>query len=321
VDVAVEPVPEQPRDNLVRPDTLFDNRLHAHPALLRRLGPHLDVEELVAFLTPSPELSFSDTVQRVTQTHSVSIEGSVVTKTYVSTERDEHLREWAALSAISAHAPDLVPAPLELVTGPPLELVAGPSLRMSLVPGRSLSGVLTPAELDGLTIALRTLWSLPTDGVLRSLLPVLVDRVRGTVDTFTASGVIEEARLAGGEWLAGGEVDQLLEPAPEVIGHWDPNLANYLWDGERVRIVDFEDAGLSDVAVELATLVEHLSARKTDWTSFLAQFPVDPARLLTARKLWSIFWLTLLRPGGPSAHRNPPETPAEQANRVLALLA
>jgi hypothetical protein len=191
---------------------------------------------------------------------------------------------------------------------------------MSLVPGRPLNGVLTRAELDGLALALRTLWSLPTDGVLRSLLPVLIKRVRGTVDTFSASGVVEEARLAGVKWLAGGEVDQLLEPAPEVIGHWDPNLANYLWDGERVRIVDFEDAGLSDVAVELATLVEHLSARKTDWTAFLARFPVDPSRLLTSRKLWSVFWLTLLRPGGPSAHRNPPETPAAQANRVLALL-
>jgi hypothetical protein len=312
VDVAVEPVPEQPRDNLVRPDNLLDNRLHAHPALLRRLGPHLDVEELRPFLTPSPELSFSDTVQRVTQTHSVSIEGSVVTKRYVSVERDEHLREWAALGAISAQTSDLAPTPLSLT--------AGPTLTMSLVPGRSLAGVLTQAELDGLELALRTLWSLPTDGVLPSLLPVLIKRVRRDIDGFTASGLVEEARLAAADWLTDGP-DLLLESSAAVIGHGDPNLANYLWDGERVRIVDFEDAGVSDVALELATLVEHLSARQTDWTAFLNRFPVDPLRLLTARRLWAIFWLTLLRPGGPSAHRNPPETPAEQAKRVLSLLA
>ncbi|MEU0092801.1 aminoglycoside phosphotransferase family protein [Kribbella sp. NPDC006257] len=264
----------------------------------------------------------------MTQTHSVSIEGAVVTKTYVSTEREEHLREWAALRAISAQAPDLVPAPLELIAAPSPQLIAepsrqlagGPSLLMSVVPGRSLVGVLTPAELDGLADALRTLWSLPTDGVLPGLLPVLIERVRGDIHAFSAEGVVEEARLAAAEWLADGP-DLLLEPSASVIGHGDPNLANYLWDGERVRIVDFEDAGVSDVAVELATLVEHLSARQTDWSAFLGRFPVDPLRLLTARRLWAIFWLTLLRPGGPSAHRNPPETPVEQANRLVALLA
>jgi hypothetical protein len=247
------------------------------------------------------------------QTHEVSVDGLVVTKTYVSVDRDEHLREWAALGAISARAPDLVPAPLELA--------AGPSLSMSLVPGRPLTGSLTRVELDGLEEALRTLWSVPTDGVLPFPLLGFIERVRGAARSFAAEGVVEDARLAGAEWLKGSEVDRLLEPAAGVIGHGDPNLANYLWDGKRVRIVDFEDAGLSDVAVELANLVEHLSARQTDRTAFLARFEVDPRRLLIARRLWSIFWLTLLRPGGPSALRNPPGTTAEQADRVLGLLA
>ena len=249
----------------------------------------------------------------MTQTHEVSIDGLVVTKTYVSTDRDEHLREWAALRAISAGADDLVPTPLDLA--------AGPSLSMSLVPGRPLSGALTQPELDGLEQALRTMWSLPTDGVLPFPLPGFIERVREGARSFAAEGVVEDARLAGVEWLAGPEAELLLEPAAGVIGHGDPNLANYLWDGKRVRIVDFEDAGVSDVAVELANLVEHLSARQTDWAAFLARFEVDPRRLLTARRLWSIFWLTLLRPGGASYHRNPPGTSAVQAERVLALLA
>lgn len=249
----------------------------------------------------------------MSQTHEVSVDGPVVTKTYVSTDRDEHLREWGALRAISARSSDLVPTPLELG--------AGPSLAMSLVPGHPLAGVLTQPELGGLERALRMLWSLPTDGVLPSQLPFLIDRVRGAAGAFAADGVVEDARLAGVDWLAGSEVDGLLEPAAGVIGHGDPNLANYLWDGERVRIVDFEDAGVSDVAVELANLVEHMAARQMDWTAFLARFEVDPQRLLTARRLWSIFWLTLLRPGSPSFHRNPPGTVVEQADRVLTLLA
>jgi hypothetical protein len=246
------------------------------------------------------------------QTHEVSVAGSVVTKRYVSTDRDEHLREWAALRAISAAAADLAPTPLKL--GP------GPSLSMSLVPGRPMSGELTQRELDGLEEALRTLWALPTDGVLPSPLPGFIERVREEAQSFAAEGIVEEARLAGVEWLAGTEVDRLLEPAPGVIGHGDPNLANYLWDGHRVRIVDFEDAGVSEVAVELANLVEHLSARQTDWTIFLARFEVDPLRVLTARRLWSVFWLALLRSGSRSALRNPPGTTAGQAERVLALL-
>lgn len=33
-------------------------------------------------------------------------------------------------------------------------------------------------------------------------------------------------------------------PTVTVLGHRDPNLANYSWDGHQVRIVDFEDQRL-----------------------------------------------------------------------------
>jgi Ser/Thr protein kinase RdoA (MazF antagonist) len=44
-----------------------------------------------------------------------------------------------------------------------------------------------------------------------------------------------------------------------VFAQCDPNLANHLWDGERVRLVDFEAAGRGDEATELADFVEHLT--------------------------------------------------------------
>jgi len=45
-----------------------------------------------------------------------------------------------------------------------------------------------------------------------------------------------------------------------VLGHGDPSLANFLWDGGRIRLVDFEDSGPSDRTFELAILTEHISA-------------------------------------------------------------
>lgn len=249
----------------------------------------------------------------MTQTHQVKVDGEVVRKTYVSWSRDEHLREWSALQVLATTAPGLAPTPYSLSPGP--------SLAMSLISGEPLGGALTGPQLTALSTALERLWSLPVDGLRPSLLPTLIARTRAEIASYDEmGGLVGEAHQAAGLWLAGAEVDGLLDPATPVIGHGDPNLSNYLWDGNAVRIVDFEDSGVSDLAVELATLVEHLSARETDWTGFLDAFPVDGERFLTARRLWASFWLTLIRPGGPSYHRNPPETSTQQAERILRLL-
>ena len=83
-------------------------------------------------------------------------------------------------------------------------------------------------------------------------------------------------------------------------------------DGTRVRIIDFEDSRASDAATEVAILVEHLSARDLDADAFLALFAVDEHRLLAARRLFAMFWLRLLLPGGPAAARNPPGPPTRR---------
>ncbi len=144
----------------------------------------------------------------------------------------------------------------------------------------------------------------------------LVDRTRiGLAVLRDAPGVIGAAARA---WLEAAH--ELIDVQDPVVAHGDPNLENYLWDGTRVRIVDFEDAGRGDLAVELANLVEHLSGRRTDWTGFAERFAVDLERFHAARCLWAAFWLTLVGPGGPSAARNPPGTAEAQAGRVLALV-
>ncbi|MGC4944232.1 phosphotransferase family protein [Kribbella sp. DT2] len=191
---------------------------------------------------------------------------------------------------------------------------------MSRLPGWALGGALSAAQLDGLQVALDALWSVRSGEVEPIDFEGFVARVRRGISSWDGGGLVGEAHRAAGEWLAGTAVDALVEPAHPVIGHGDPNLANYLWDGERVRIIDFEDAGGSDLAVELANLVEHLASRGTDWSAFLGRYPVDAERLADARRLFAAFWLTLIRPGGPSAHRNPPGTAERQAERFLGLL-
>lgn len=252
----------------------------------------------------------------MTPTHAVSVDGSVLTKQYVAWPRDEPGREWAALTLISGHAPGLVPRPLGRTGHAGGGPRPTPTISMTVVPGVPLTGSASGAQLEALGDALQTLWSIPPDNLAPIDMPALVDRVRtGLAVLRDHQGVIGSAARA---WL--DTADDLTDVRDPVVAHGDPNLENYLWDGTRIRIVDFEDAGRGDRAVELANLVEHLSGRGTDWTGFAERFAVDSERFHAARCLWAAFWLMLVGPGGPSAGRNPPGTAEAQAGRVLGLV-
>ncbi|MFI5691748.1 aminoglycoside phosphotransferase family protein [Kribbella sp. NPDC051586] len=243
-------------------------------------------------------------------THTISVSGSVLTKHYVSWARNEPDREWAALTLVSQTAPDLVPHPLAASPAP--------SLTMTVIPGQSLAPPVTPGQLTALGNAIETLWWIRPETLPAIDLSALVDRTRSGLTVLRdGDGVIAQAART---WLERRPPDLSAVQDP-VVAHGDPNLANYLWDGTQVRIVDFEDAGLGDRTVELANLVEHLSGRGTDWTPLVRRFAVDPERFQAARCLWAGFWLTLIGPGGPSADRNPPGTAEAQAGRVLRLVA
>jgi Ser/Thr protein kinase RdoA (MazF antagonist) len=111
-------------------------------------------------------------------------------------------------------------------------------------------------------------------------------------------------------------------PFTPVFGQSDGNLANLLWDGERVRLVDFEDSGRSDRAFELASLTEHISVwhdNGIDAAALLGRFDLsaaESARVAFFRRAFAIFWLLVLRKraaGGPTLN--------QQADRLLGLLA
>lgn len=91
--------------------------------------------------------------------------------------------------------------------------------------------------------------------------------------------LVQAAYLAGIAWLRGGKFDKHFLPGDDVVlGQRDCNLANFLWDGRRIRLVDFEDSGASDRAFELASFVEHVSVWSESCLEaepFLAKFELS----------------------------------------------
>ncbi len=284
-------------------------------------------------------------------THQVSVDPArhVVVKRFVQADRGEPEREWRALTLLAEHAPGLAPEPIraDLAADPPV-------IEMSLLPGEPLGGRPPTAEQElALVRALGQLWqSVPVSRVVpvpgeagnEAQLVSLVRQLTVQPHDFGDDPVVRAAHSAGLSWLswAVGESGRLAgqdshpDPGgssgtgwpglPPVFGQGDANLANFLWDGQRVRLVDFEDSGLSDRAFELANLVEHLSAWSDsglDGNRFLHAFDLTAAersRLADCRRLAALAWLLFLRPGGDASVRNPPGTLRRQAERLLALL-
>ncbi|HEY3953018.1 MAG TPA: phosphotransferase [Streptosporangiaceae bacterium] len=268
-------------------------------------------------------------------THEVRLDRArgVVTKRFRSWHRGEADREWWALCLLAEYAPGLAAAPLRasLAARPPV-------IEMSWLPGEPLSGApLSPGQTEALAVALNRLWdSVPAAAVEQPGAPLpnpvsLAHRVRTVL---TPAGerpggtpLARRAYAAGSAWLSGGGLDWVLHGGADVVlGQGDANLANFLWDGERVRLVDFEDSGPSERAFELAVLTEHISAwsdRELDTETFVDRLGLPAAvlaRLREYRRLMALFWLIMLLPGGPASRRNPPGTLDRQAGRLLALL-
>ncbi|MBF6228505.1 hypothetical protein IU470_25785 [Nocardia abscessus] len=109
-----------------------------------------------------------------------------------------------------------------------------------------------------------------------------------------------------------------------VFGSGDGNLANYLWDGSDVRVVDFEDSGRSDRAFELAEITEHVGSwveHPLDVARFIESCELTAAesiRLRDCRRLLALAWLFLLALDDKN-RRNPPGTVERQAERVMNL--
>ena len=266
-------------------------------------------------------------------THRVALNPHRVTKQFQAGTGGSAEREWRALHLLAAYAPGLAPAPCEA------DLTAAePVVVMSRLPGGPLRGRIAGRERTGaLTAAVRRLHGAVPADVLRSRVPLRPGHQRELVahlhtweppQALGRDGEVARALRLGLEWLAGSGLEEAWPTGvTPVFGAGDGNLANFLWDGTLVRIVDFEDSGLSDRAFELAEITEHVGSwveQPLDVPDFLERFDLtdaESARLHECRRLLALVWLFLLRFDERGERRNPPGTSARQARRLTALLA
>lgn len=247
--------------------------------------------------------------------------------------RDRCEREWRALTLLAAYAPGLAPEPVELDVA-----AARPTVVMSRLPGEPMrGGSLSEQRIKSLAAALEELHAAVPLEVLADV-PLRPGHQQGLIAWIRSWAVPQiRPRVAGevGEiidqglmWLtrSGLETAGQLE-VPPVFGPGDGSLANYLWDGSRVRVVDFEESGRSDRAFELAEIIEHVASwveHPVDVGLFLDQFALTAAesiRLDECRRLLALVWLFMLASDNGTNPRNPPGTAERQADRLSHLLA
>ncbi|HEV7628637.1 MAG TPA: aminoglycoside phosphotransferase family protein [Streptomyces sp.] len=267
-------------------------------------------------------------------THEVELSARRVTKRFRSGARGAVEREWRALELLAEYAPGLAPAPLQPEPGTAESVVA-----MTRLPGDPLRGrALDDTLLNSLAEAVNTLHSALPPGILAGLPPrpgrqqELTAQLRSwaprsRIRPRDPRDEVAAAMGLGLRWLERSGIEDAPPDVPEVFGAGDGNLANYLWDGSRVRVVDFEDSGRSDRAFELAEITEHVGSwvdRPLQVRSFLGKFALTPAesvRLEDCRRLLALVWLFLLSADGDQENpRNPAGTAERQAGRLTALL-
>ena len=264
-------------------------------------------------------------------THDVEILADRVVKQFSSCTGGEHDREWRALALLDRYAPDLAPAPLsaDLAADPPVVI-------MSRLPGEPLrGGIVQPIQIEAMAGTLTSIFD-AVPGALASELPSRRHSLRQIEAATRCSArelpadipaAIRDAVTKGLSWLEmtpfgpGCHTD-----IPPVFGQGDGNLANFLWDSDRVRLVDFEDSGCSDRAYELADVTEHVATwvdTDFDTSLFLDHFSLSMAeqrRLTECRRLFALHWLLFLACEDPDRPRNPPGAAARQADRLQILL-
>jgi Phosphotransferase enzyme family len=304
-----------------------DQRLHELARAVRRYHAETAAQadlELLQRLGLRPR-----TGGRNSAVYGVTLAGrDVCVKLNLVDARGRAQREWQALRVLAAEVPGRAPAPLwcDLASTPPV-------IVMELLPGAHLGGQRLDqqqlvaladlqAELHQITPATTPYPLPPAASAPAVLLQQISAFWSGVGDDGHAAWQREGARLWR-RWSASRDPDTLRAPAPQVFSRGDPSLANCLWDGQRLRVVDFEHAGWRDRAVELADLVEHVEARNTpiaSWEFLVDRFALDDrerTRFHAARRLFGLVWLSLLQ---PRKGRQPPSfRPAEQLDRTAML--
>jgi aminoglycoside phosphotransferase (APT) family kinase protein len=248
-------------------------------------------------------------------------------KIYKVDDRRRLEREWNALTLLAGHGVTRVPRPLWCADHPHL-----PIMCMSLLPGAPVADLVDPAPaLAALPDLVRQIHQVPLS-VFRQMERIdsathYVNRImrvwpeqllRHAQDDLT-----REMRDLLRWWRGTDDADLTCEWAPRVLSRGDSNLLNWLWDGHRIGVVDFEFSGYADRVFDAADLIEHISARPIDdaaWEPLLADLDLtsrERRRYLAARRTCAMRWLAVLW----KHRKDRPDDFARQRERVHALRA
>ena len=232
-------------------------------------------------------------------------------KRFQSAKHKQARNEWNSLQALHNFTEGLAPEPIRFIEG----LDGSCVIVMEYVAGQRLSDIerVSREQLYALASVMKTMYSMPVTASSYKYEPVncssacMLSRVRQFFTNEARRCRLEAGQASnvwelGKGWVFGQEAERLMLGGEQVFSRGDPNLANCLWDGSALRLVDFEYAGVTDRAFDLADLTEHVNAARIDeknWQWFVEQFELstdEAVRFAASRKLASLFWLTRLWP-------------------------
>jgi hypothetical protein len=184
--------------------------------------------------------------------------------------------------------------------------------RHDLLPGRPFPETGDRREpLRALAAVQRQYAGLPLDGELAALERIdnaahYIRRITGTwapvISSRPRDALTRDLLQILSRWEESGDAAVLAEPARQIFSRGDSNLLNWLWDGSRIRVVDYEFAGYSDLAFDCADLAEHISSRQAGiddlaWAEVIGLAGLgdgDQRRHEAAQRTCALRWLAVL---------------------------
>ena len=233
-------------------------------------------------------------------------EPSIIKLYYKTDERRRVERESAALTLLTQHGVARVPRLLWQDEHP-----RTPALGMTVMPGIPLPELTNPASaLPGFVATWQRIHAVAPTGLLAGL--PRIDDSSHFIARLTGQWPDQLAQSEGDPqtpemlqllkaWQHSGDADVLAVAQPAAFSRGDANLLNWLAHGDEVAAVDFEFAGYSDAAYDVAELVEHISARVIDdeaWARVVPDLgvttPAQRSRYQAAARTVALRWLAVL---------------------------
>ena len=237
--------------------------------------------------------------------------------------RQRGKREWESLLHLRGNGIDYVPTPYQFTT------VDGTAvLVMELVRGSHLGHrYLSQDQLEILACRVKRLHVLPFEGRPENARVFLApERVNGLIGSMKEVPVQDQSTAKCQElWHTlsrGPELGLLRQTSELVFSRMDTSLANLMWDGVTIRVVDLEYGGWTERVFDLAEQVEHVQSRGTPdsaWDWYLQQFSLKPEERIRLRGTQRLLAFDCARRFWPAKDGRSSDNFVEQVERVSRL--